>query len=71
VLLERGDIANSWRHERWDSLRLLTPSWQTRLPGFHYDGPDPDGYMTMGSGRVRPLRRVLERLSARTPPSPR
>ena len=48
VLLERGDIANSWRHERWDSLRLLTPSWQTRLPGFHYDGPDPDGYMTMG-----------------------
>jgi putative flavoprotein involved in K+ transport len=48
VLLERGDIANSWRHERWDSLRLLTPSWQTRLPGFHYDGPNPDGYMTMG-----------------------
>ena len=48
MLLERGDIANSWRHERWDSLRLLTPSWQTRLPGFHYDGPDPDGYMTMG-----------------------
>jgi putative flavoprotein involved in K+ transport len=48
VLLERGDVANSWRHERWDSLRLLTPSWQTRLPGFHYDGPDPDGYMTMG-----------------------
>ena len=48
MLLERGDVANSWRHERWDSLRLLTPSWQTRLPGFHYDGPDPDGYMTMG-----------------------
>jgi putative flavoprotein involved in K+ transport len=48
VLLERGAVANSWRHERWDSLRLLTPNWQTRLPGFHYDGPDPDGYMTMG-----------------------
>ena len=48
MLLERGDVANSWRHERWDSLRLLTPNWQTRLPGFHYDGPDPDGYMTMG-----------------------
>ena len=38
--------ANSWRHERWDSLRLLTPNWQSRLPGFGYDGPDPDGYMT-------------------------
>jgi len=41
-------VANSWRRERWDSLRLLTPNWQTRLPGHHYDGPEPDGYMTMG-----------------------
>ena len=41
-------MANSWRRERWDSLRLLTPNWQTRLPGHHYDGPEPDGYMTMG-----------------------
>ena len=40
-------MANSWRHERWDSLRLLTPNWQCRLPGVSYDGPDPDGYMTM------------------------
>ena len=45
VVLERGELANSWRHERWDSLRLLTPNWQSRLPGHHYDGPDPDGYM--------------------------
>ena len=48
VVLERGDVANSWRHERWDSLRLLTPNWQTRLPGLRYEGPDPDGYMSMG-----------------------
>ena len=48
VVLERGTVANSWRTERWDSLRLLTPNWQTRLPDFHYNGPDPDGYMTMG-----------------------
>jgi putative flavoprotein involved in K+ transport len=48
VVLERGEVANSWRRERWDSLRLLTPNWQSRLPGQHYDGPDPDGYMTMG-----------------------
>ena len=41
-------MANSWRRERWESLRLLTPNWQSRLPGFRYDGPDPDGYMTMG-----------------------
>lgn len=47
VVLERGEVANSWRTERWDSLRLLTPNWQSRLPGSAYEGPDPDGYMTM------------------------
>ncbi|MGD8808569.1 MAG: NAD(P)/FAD-dependent oxidoreductase [Gammaproteobacteria bacterium] len=47
VVLERGEIANSWRHERWDSLRLLTPSWQTRLPDLAYSGQAPDGFMTM------------------------
>jgi putative flavoprotein involved in K+ transport len=47
-VLERGEVANSWRHERWDSLRLLTPNWQSRLPGLRYEGPDPDGYMTVG-----------------------
>jgi putative flavoprotein involved in K+ transport len=47
VVIERGEIANSWRRERWDSLRLLTPNWQSRLPGFRYDGADPDGFMTM------------------------
>ena len=47
VVLERGEVANSWKHERWDSLRLLTPNWQTQLPGYSYTGDDPDGYMTM------------------------
>jgi putative flavoprotein involved in K+ transport len=47
VVLERGEIANSWRRERWDSLRLLTPNWQSRLPGHAYSGPAPDGFMTM------------------------
>ncbi len=48
VVLERGEVANSWRRERWDSLRLLTPNWLSRLPGLRYEGPDPGGYMTMG-----------------------
>jgi putative flavoprotein involved in K+ transport len=46
VVLERGEVANSWRTERWPSLRLLTPNWQTRLPGYSYDGDDPDGFMS-------------------------
>src|SRR6478735_4779337 len=47
VVLERGEVAHSWRTERWDSLRLLTPNWQSRLPGFAYHGDDPDGYRTV------------------------
>ena len=45
VVLERGEVANSWRTQRWDSLRLLTPNWMTRLPGYAYRGDDPDGYL--------------------------
>ena len=47
VVHERGELANTWRAERWDSLTLLTPNWQSRLPGFGYDGDDPDGFRTM------------------------
>jgi putative flavoprotein involved in K+ transport len=55
VVIERGEVANSWRYERWDSLRLLTPNWQSRLPGYPYHGTDPDGFMTMSE--------VIERIS--------
>ena len=47
VVLEQGEIANSWRKERWESLHLLTPNWQSKLPGYSYDGEDPDGYMDL------------------------
>ncbi len=50
VVIERGEVANSWRTQRWDSLRLLTPNWQSRLPGHSYQacgGDDPDGFMSM------------------------
>jgi putative flavoprotein involved in K+ transport len=46
IVLERGQLAERWRSERWDSLRLLTPNWMTRLPGRSYQGTDPDGFMT-------------------------
>jgi putative flavoprotein involved in K+ transport len=46
VVLERGEVASSWRTQRWDSLRLLTPNWMTRLPGWAYQGDDPDGYIS-------------------------
>ncbi|MFC5140608.1 flavin-containing monooxygenase [Actinomycetospora rhizophila] len=48
VVLERGEVANSWRTERWDSLRLLTPTWHVTLPGADaVAGADPDGFLTV------------------------
>ena len=47
VVLERGKLAQRWRSHSWDSLHLLTPNWMTRLPGFRYDGHDPDGFMSV------------------------
>jgi putative flavoprotein involved in K+ transport len=63
-VLERGELASSWRRERWESLRLLTPNWQSRLPGTSYEGDDPDGYMTAAQ-----VAELIERFaqSARAP----
>jgi len=46
IILEQGRIAESWRTERWDSFKLVTPNWAIRLPGYEYQGEDPDGFMT-------------------------
>jgi putative flavoprotein involved in K+ transport len=46
VVLERGRVAERWASYRWRSLRLLTPNWLSRLPGFHYTGPDAAGFMS-------------------------
>ena len=47
TILERGELGQRWRDERWDSLRLLSPNWMARLPHYRYEGDDPDGFMTM------------------------
>lgn len=56
VVLDRGRVAERWRSERWDSLHLLSPNWMTRLPGWWYGGPDPDGYLS-AAGFVHYLER--------------
>ncbi|MGD9511108.1 MAG: flavin-containing monooxygenase [Geminicoccaceae bacterium] len=62
IVLERGEIANSWRTERWASLRLLTPNWQSRLPGRADDTGDPDGFRTMPEviGLIEGYARTIE-----------
>jgi putative flavoprotein involved in K+ transport len=44
IVLERGRVGQSWR-DRWDSFCLVTPNWYVQLPGGHYAGDDPDGFM--------------------------
>src|SRR4028119_489342 len=45
VVLERGRIGEAWRG-RWDSLCMVLPNWYNGLPGFPYQGGDPDGFQT-------------------------
>jgi putative flavoprotein involved in K+ transport len=63
VVLERGQVANSWRTQRWPSLRLLTPNWQTRLPGHDYADDDPDGFMPVADV-VATIARYARRIGA-------
>jgi putative flavoprotein involved in K+ transport len=46
VVLDRGCVGERWRTARWDSFRMLTPNWLSRLPGWQYTGPEPDGFMS-------------------------
>ena len=44
AVLDRGNIGDTWR-QRWDSFCLVTPNWCCQLPGFPYDGDEPEGFM--------------------------
>jgi putative flavoprotein involved in K+ transport len=46
VVLERGRTAQRRRAQPWESLRLRTPHWMSRLPGWGCTGSDPAGFMT-------------------------
>lgn len=60
VVLEAGQIGETWRTQRWDSFCLVTPNWTMQLPGAPYDGPDPDGFM-LRDEIVHRLERYRER----------
>src|SRR5258705_2440662 len=44
VVLERGEIGETWRAQRWDSFRLNTPNFMARLPGSP-EAARPDGFL--------------------------
>jgi putative flavoprotein involved in K+ transport len=77
LVLERGPVGQSWRG-RWDSFCLVTPNWFLRLPGYPYDGGDPDGFMPRdeivsyleryAAGFEAPVRKGIEVISLRPGP---
>ena len=36
LVLERGEVGESWRSQRWDSFHLNTPNWSNGLPGLDF-----------------------------------
>ncbi|WP_052663766.1 FAD-dependent oxidoreductase [Psychromicrobium lacuslunae] len=46
TILERHSAMYAWHQLRWDNFTLVTPNWMCQLPGYHYQGQDPDGFMT-------------------------
>src|ERR1700712_2411746 len=45
LVLEKNQVGYAWREQRWDTFCLVTPNWQCPLPGFPYDGTDPEGFV--------------------------
>lgn len=44
IIFERGRVGETWRSQRWDSFAVNTPNWTNGLPGYPYDGEEPDGF---------------------------
>lgn len=46
IILEKHRIGEAWRSGKWDSFTLVSPNWTIQLPGFYYQGDDPNGFFT-------------------------
>jgi putative flavoprotein involved in K+ transport len=44
VILERGELGDTWRTRRWRTFRLVSPNSLNLLPGYAYNGPEPDEF---------------------------
>jgi len=44
-VLERGAPGDTWRTRRLRSFRIVSPNSLNLLPGYEYDGPEPDAFL--------------------------
>jgi putative flavoprotein involved in K+ transport len=61
VVLDRRETLGGGWQDRWDEFVLVGPNWTTGLPGYPYDGPDPDGFMPRDAvaARIRGYAEVI------------
>ena len=61
VLERRPTLGGGWQ-DRWDAFRLVSPNFATSLPGFPYEGAEPDAFMTRDeiAGRTARYAEVIE-----------
>ncbi len=45
VVLERGELGHTWRTRRWRSFHIVSPNSLNLLPGYGYNGPEPDAFL--------------------------
>ena len=36
IIIERGEIANTWINERWNNFHLVNPNWAIKIPEFGF-----------------------------------
>jgi putative flavoprotein involved in K+ transport len=46
LIIEKGEMLQTWKYERWDSFYLVTPNWMTNLPGLDHEIPYNNEYMS-------------------------
>lgn len=72
VVLERGQVGECWRTQRWDAFTLNTPNAMNGLPGSPYRGDEPHAFASRDAWVAR-LERYVEEHSlpvrTRTPVS--
>ena len=51
ILVERGEVANTWINERWDNFYLVNPNWAIKIPEFgfgssQFPSKNPDDFLS-------------------------
>lgn len=46
IIIEKNEMLQTWKNERWDSFHLISPNWMTNIPGIKSRIPYNNEYMS-------------------------